>query len=832
MKVVSIALIFIFMSFDTHAKTERLMPTNILSVLIDDSISIESAPEHIQKAIVTYKNMGNSDTPEVINEYITSLDISHAQLNKSIHASIDLYNSKKRKYKIPPKDLFEIKSEAEKIYLWAVDNTIPEHSQILRLLYTTIKLEELGQFFMTKNRQKSTRFYMSDILNSLSIKYPCEIYKNQPNAFVDAFFTTIFDAEGSLNSNLMTKILEVPFTCPTGDFLSSSSNRRKAITLKAIATTNDYLNGIDLGKLIPQAAEQSSLKSKQVANQPNLPSYDYEAEILKLKGSTKGNDILLLMLLKHTFENGKNIDEMAKTISGLEGQLKTSYYYSGLKPEIAYDGSDTAMIGYLQHYSQNGLDGEYNFVIPCAVLIKKPNLIKPTSAYFGGNRDNLSPRSNCDVSDFPLPNSVNYYVNISKVPQAGWLDDYQGTMRFYHYKRQASANLKIRLFPLQLLNNKTINHTPYEAWSYLNLANRDTFNKLKLAFDNSKQDLKLHYIAHFYLSNSEAEQAANKALWLMSDEGHWGKPPTKGLRYQILNNVSYETIKQHIDSVEDLIDLEPSAITMKYYDGLWGEIGLPDPLLHIAVKRPKVLKLLLSKTNSLNNKKAQPLNNRYKGLAHSNQTTNVNVKNRLGKTALHTAIQFNELESAKILLKAGADSSAIVSSYNRYKKLNHDHRTIGMYAAANADIELLQYLVKQDVYLGGVDSKGIDVIGYLLGVGQLDINPHLTADNLQQYLNVLKPKIFKPTDIQLSPSYDCDKAGNYVERKICGNSYLSLLDRRLNQTYKNKYSTAVDKLAIKKQQIAWIRQRNSCSETTCIIGLYNQRLVKLTVNSM
>ncbi len=175
---------------------------------------------------------------------------------------------------------------------------------------------------------------------------------------------------------------------------------------------------------------------------------------------------------------------------------------------------------------------------------------------------------------------------------------------------------------------------------------RNHNENLKIAYPTAKMDLTHHYITNFSLTENEAEEAAESALWLTVREANWGEPPTSGLRHKIIENHPYKEISQEINAVDDLADAEHSMVTMDYYSGAWTYIGLPDPLIMMAVKRPKILSLLINKKNRKND---VPYDyTRWHSLAYSNPNTEVNTRNMIGKTALHAAIQQNEFESTPI----------------------------------------------------------------------------------------------------------------------------------------------------------------------------------------
>lgn len=79
-------------------------------------------------------------------------------------------------------------------------------------------------------------------------------------------------------------------------------------------------------------------------------------------------------------------------------------------------------------------------------------------------------------------------------------------------------------------------------------------------------------------------------------------------------------------------------------------------------------------------------------------------------------------------------------------------------------------------------------------------------------------------------SFDCAKAGTWVEKTICSNAELSQLDEVMAQEYKAKLASAIeydDSSAYKKEtrnaQRNWLKfQRNSCKSEECLIREYKE----------
>jgi len=77
-------------------------------------------------------------------------------------------------------------------------------------------------------------------------------------------------------------------------------------------------------------------------------------------------------------------------------------------------------------------------------------------------------------------------------------------------------------------------------------------------------------------------------------------------------------------------------------------------------------------------------------------------------------------------------------------------------------------------------------------------------------------------------SFDCAKAGTKVEKLICSNDSISKQDENLAKTYKGALDAATDKEELKKQQIAWLKARNTCADEICLMQSYQNRILELS----
>ncbi len=79
-------------------------------------------------------------------------------------------------------------------------------------------------------------------------------------------------------------------------------------------------------------------------------------------------------------------------------------------------------------------------------------------------------------------------------------------------------------------------------------------------------------------------------------------------------------------------------------------------------------------------------------------------------------------------------------------------------------------------------------------------------------------------------SYDCQKAKTFTEKAICQDPTLSDLDDELGSLYQSAIdnSTKPAAAALKKQQLKWLSQRDTCQTNACVKKSYQKRIIDLT----
>lgn len=75
----------------------------------------------------------------------------------------------------------------------------------------------------------------------------------------------------------------------------------------------------------------------------------------------------------------------------------------------------------------------------------------------------------------------------------------------------------------------------------------------------------------------------------------------------------------------------------------------------------------------------------------------------------------------------------------------------------------------------------------------------------------------------LSASFDCNSEKTNIEKLICSNSEISVLDNDLSKAYFDTKNIAKKPNLFKKNQLEWLKKRNKCKNESCIINEYKVR---------
>lgn len=84
--------------------------------------------------------------------------------------------------------------------------------------------------------------------------------------------------------------------------------------------------------------------------------------------------------------------------------------------------------------------------------------------------------------------------------------------------------------------------------------------------------------------------------------------------------------------------------------------------------------------------------------------------------------------------------------------------------------------------------------------------------------------------VQAAPSFDCSKASTRVENLICDHDRLAQLDSEMAAAYRTALRDspwASANKRIRREQKAWLAQRNRCETKSCLRQLYRDRISAL-----
>jgi uncharacterized protein len=76
-------------------------------------------------------------------------------------------------------------------------------------------------------------------------------------------------------------------------------------------------------------------------------------------------------------------------------------------------------------------------------------------------------------------------------------------------------------------------------------------------------------------------------------------------------------------------------------------------------------------------------------------------------------------------------------------------------------------------------------------------------------------------------SYDCQKAKTFTEKAICQDQELSALDDELDSSYQAAEARSKNPKALKKQQMKWLSERDTCQTNNCVKKSYQKRIIDL-----
>lgn len=124
------------------------------------------------------------------------------------------------------------------------------------------------------------------------------------------------------------------------------------------------------------------------------------------------------------------------------------------------------------------------------------------------------------------------------------------------------------------------------------------------------------------------------------------------------------------------------------------------------------------------------------------------------------------------------------------------------------------------------DSQNSDVVNQegVASPEEVPVNETTSAEVAQVETPIEEPKITANEEVS-KPSFDCTKASTNIEKLICSNPELGNWDMKVSTAYSQAMSTAPQevKSSLKAQQQEWIKSRNKCISSECLISVHEKR---------
>lgn len=380
-----------------------------------------------------------------------------------------------------------------------------------------------------------------------------------------------------------------------------------------------------------------------------------------------------------------------------------------------YSGKDEDLVAFFNQHAWE----EHVPKIDCLWLEKSPGLFNVEKhSYHGLVYANIE----CAHPPFQLPKSIelNHLAGIL----TGWSSRTEEMMIYapqaFRYLDKKHALLKESLL---------------KWWSLYSLWNFEQYKQLQPAWQKAISDLEKYYISlPVFKGVKEFDVRSSAILALQSNmflyngdfnlQQFRSKKPPMEIREAILFNEPLDKIRDNFDRCAPQKTSDRQSKIADYLREDPNEkLGKPEPAPFLAVRRPDVLQLLLSRCG-------------YSALE----------KNGFGKTLLMNAAQYGPLQSAKIILKSIAaderkdfanlktdgpltsDLSDWMNPIPNFQAMTitHGNRTALMYAAENASEDFIHWLLAQGADKCMTDSEGLTAADYMVGnAPDGQVNPHL-----------------------------------------------------------------------------------------------------------
>jgi uncharacterized protein YecT (DUF1311 family) len=309
----------------------------------------------------------------------------------------------------------------------------------------------------------------------------------------------------------------------------------------------------------------------------------------------------------------------------------------------------------------------------------------------------------------------------------------------------------------------------FDDWKYQDIWSYREFQTHENTKLDAINELKTHYINNYSYTNEDAEKLASGIIDSMP-----------GAYYSL---GVYDGANQDTSFLQSLVDG-----TYNNWEDLEllkvGYENIPNLPLTILVDNPKMLKKLPDTINQNN------------------------IKTFYEKDFLMFAAHMNNYDSVKYLIEQGWPINNVTKWENNgpcNPRMERTNRSALTYAAENASIELIQYLVSKGSDINITDTKGNNLDFYI------NKNPRFSVEEKALGFEGIIKKYSTLSDIQ--PSFSCSSKLNSIEQAICSSEGLSIYDRELLQAYQRVLAHENIAKRVQKSQIEWIKQRNNtCSQ--------------------
>jgi uncharacterized protein len=91
-----------------------------------------------------------------------------------------------------------------------------------------------------------------------------------------------------------------------------------------------------------------------------------------------------------------------------------------------------------------------------------------------------------------------------------------------------------------------------------------------------------------------------------------------------------------------------------------------------------------------------------------------------------------------------------------------------------------------------------------------------------------KLELTQPVQQPIVASFDCTKAASKIEKLICSTPETADSDRQLAAAYHAAAAKTSDQATLRQQERDWLKDRNACGDTACILKTTEARIQALS----